>query len=89
MTLQKKNINLASTQQKDQQQPISLYKKLTANSNEYYVNPQNTLISSRYSKLSTSTTSGDIGEETTRNQVNETKTIKDKTGLAAAVASHH
>ncbi|CDW73412.1 nli interacting factor-like phosphatase family protein [Stylonychia lemnae] len=59
-----------------------------------YVNPQNTIAnnttvaSNRISKLSANTTSGqlgDIGEETTRNQVNETKTIKDKLGTQQIV----
>lgn len=53
------------------------------------MNPQNTIASSpqpnnRYSKISIGSNNtgngGDIGEETHRNQVNETRTIKDKLG---------
>lgn len=61
------------------EQGIAIYKR----PNEYYVNPQNTIMNSnRYSKLSTSTACADIGEETSRNIVNETKTIKDKNGIS-------
>jgi hypothetical protein len=60
-----------------------------------YINPpQNTLVPPsdphRYSKLSTSSTQmgqTDIGEETSRNQVNETRTIKEKLSPTAAAAS--
>jgi hypothetical protein len=67
----------------DQQSPFQIAPK-----RQNYINPpQNTLVPPqpsdphRYSKLSTNSTQmghTDIGEETSRNQVNETRTIKEK-----------
>lgn len=59
---------------------------ITSHNNKIYLNPSNTLVTSRYSKLSgvSTGTAQDIAEETSRNKINETKTIKDKVGSVSS-----
>lgn len=72
-------MDLISSSNKDNKPPAKLLVPTVYSNLEKVTTSHNT----RQSKVnSNSTTGGDIGEETTSNKINETKTIREKLGSA-------